>query len=263
MVYKSGTMDAGYLQKLKTASLYLSMQKGLRTAAWSSLGWGAFTLLIGFLVQPTSLLDYLWIALGLVLVAEGIWLLRSPVPKALLAEAGVLLLLGLWNTVGMYFEYQAGAKPIAGGRLIFIGILQLINAYTTYRSYPVYRTAYDTRDTLAVAELQQMTDPIWKAKTAEATDMIEFTVDNDKCKLKFFPDCAAMVSHKGRTFSVFGRDELAMDRVGETMLGKKAKIQAQLGPASKKFDLKPEYFDRYQLWKSGTTGATTVSVAGK
>jgi hypothetical protein len=84
-----------HLDKLKVAAVYCSFRGWLRTVGWSSFGWGLFTVVIGLLIKPRSVLDYFWLGLGAFLLLEGVWLLRSPDvnPKPLLLESTALLLL--------------------------------------------------------------------------------------------------------------------------------------------------------------------------
>ncbi|MGB8524682.1 MAG: hypothetical protein WCD43_17085 [Candidatus Acidiferrales bacterium] len=93
------------LEKLKVAATYLSLQKGLKGAAWGSIVWGVLALAAGYFVEPRALLDYVWLGIGLLLLFEGLWILRSSAaanPKALLVQSGALLILGLWDTIGIY-----------------------------------------------------------------------------------------------------------------------------------------------------------------
>jgi hypothetical protein len=46
--------------------------------------------------------------IGLVLLVEGGWILRAAAvdPGVIRFEAATLFLLGLWNTIGLYFEIK-------------------------------------------------------------------------------------------------------------------------------------------------------------
>jgi len=244
-----------HVEKLKVAALCFSMQKSIPRAAWSSIGWGVFTLLIGMWVPPRTILDYLWIGIGVFLLIEGIWLLRntSANPANLLLESLALLILGLWNTVGIYFEVQAGTKPAFAGHAFIFGIAQLASAYATFAAYPAYKKASQHVETLYLQELDQITAGAWKNKPSEQLDIAEFMAKNKKCKAKFLPDYVVLMSNKGRKFEILGRSEVFIERNSEKLLSKSLNVKLKLGSVELKTQMKPDQFERWQAWISQAT----------
>jgi hypothetical protein len=251
-----------HFDKLRIAAMYLTQKNALRRAAWSSVGWGLLVLLLAlipFMNGSAGLWTCLHLTIGLILLVEGVWIFRTSNPEALLAESAVLLLLGLWNTVGLYFELRMGLKPVLGGRVFIAGILQLISAYSVYKAYPTWKTVFPLAEPLYIDELDHLASPIWKASIEERTDLIAFQAENKDWKIEFLPDYAVVVTDKGKTFELAGRSELVMEQVGETMLSKKVKLKVVLGDKKLKCELKPEYFERYQQWAAV---ARTASAPG-
>jgi hypothetical protein len=240
------------------------MKKGLRRAAWGSLGWGIFTTALSLLAVSGGsrhVLTYINLFVGLVLLVEGIWLFRSPEPTAVIAEGAVLALLGLWNTAGLYLDFKFGIKPVFGGHILIVGVLQLITAYETLKSYPSWKSIYPiaTQDPASSAELSHVSDSIWSTKPANDPDLIEFKAGNKPWKVKFLPEYAVMVTNKGNRFLVVEKNKLRIETTGETMLSKNLKIKIALDDEELKSALKPEYFDRYQRWTGAAMAASSSS----
>jgi hypothetical protein len=237
------------LERLKLCAAYLSVQRGLRRSGWGSIGWGVFTLGVGLLSKSHTIFDAIWIVIGLFLVLEGTWILRAAAvdPRVLQFEAAALLLLGLWNTVGLYFEIQSGMKPLFGGRVIIAGILQLIGAYSTFRSYPHYKRIYEHLDRACLHELEIKIGDMWKQKTLES-GLVEFKVENKKCRAKLLPDLAIVLSGNGRQVSVAERSEVTAQSSGNKLLSKALKVQLAIDTENLKAEMKPDCYTQWQDW---------------
>ena len=249
-----------HLEKLKVAALCLSMQKGMHRAAWGSIAWGAFTLIIGLAFHSHGLLDYLWLGIGAFLVVEGLWLLLSTTasPSNLLLEALALAILGLWNTVGIFLEYKLGGGHGFTGRAFFVGIAQLASAYATYASYPAYKAALQHVEMLYTHELEEIAMGVWKAEPSDRPDIAEFTVKSKKCKARFLPEYALLISDNGRKYELLGRSEISIQSSGEKLLSKSLNVTLRLATTDVKTQMKPDQFERWQAWASQATSASVV-----
>jgi len=257
-----------HLDKLKVAARYISLQRGLRSAAWSSFGWGLFTVLIGVLVRPENWLDYIWLGIGAFLLVEGVLLFRSSSadPKLVLLESLALLILGLWNTVGIFLIVRQGGRPAMGGHSFIIGIAQLASAYATFRSYPMHKRICQHVENLFVQELEQMSTGLWKAKPVESPDIVEFLVGtfssgNKKWKAKFLPEYVILASNKGRKFEVAGRPDVSIEPGSEKMFSKARKLTLKLGNETFKAEMTPDAFERWQAWLSLSRPASAGAAA--
>jgi hypothetical protein len=244
------------LEKLKVAATYLSLQKSLKGAAWGSIVWGVLALAAGYFVEPRALLDYVWLGIGLFLLFEGLWILRSSAvanPKALLVQSGALLILGLWDTVGIYFEAKSGRPIIFGGQIVLAGILQLISANSTYRSFPGYNRLYPYIEPAYVGELELATEGAWKARVTPGSDLIEFKAQGKKFKAKFMPDFMVALTDKGKSFLVAGRPDITLEEVGQKMLSSRLKVNIILENDKFNADMSPEYYQQWKAWLLGKT----------
>jgi hypothetical protein len=241
-----------HMDRLKIAATYLSVQRGLRRSAWGSLGWGAFTLAIGLLFSSHTFFDYVWLLVGTFLVIEGVWILRSIAadPRVLLMEAFALLTLGLLNTVGLYLEIESGIRPVFGGRVILVGIVQLISAYTTYKSYPVYSQVYEYLDRACLHELEMHIGDMWKKKSELEPDLADFKLDNKKCKAKFLPEQLIMLVNDGKDVTITERIKVNLDKSKKKMLSKVVKVELIADGEKLKAEMKPEDLEKWQAWGS-------------
>jgi len=250
-----------HLERLKLAAMYLSLQRGLRRSGWGSIGWGAFTLGLGLLSRSHTIFDAIWFAIGLFLLLEGAWILRAAEadPRVLQLEAVALLLLGLWNTVGLYFEIQSGIKPLFGGRVIIVGIIQLFSAVTTFRSYPTYKKIYEHLDRACLHELELKIGDAWDQKTDAGSDVVEFKVDDKKGRARFLAEIVIVLTEKGKGITVSERSEVTIENSGNKMLSKSLKVKLKWEDLTLKTEMKQECLDRWQAWLSGSTAPKALA----
>ncbi len=239
-----------HFERLKISATYLSIQRGLKRSAWGSVGWGAFTLVIGLVFSSHTPFDYVWLLVGTFLVVEGIWILRSVAadPRVLLMEAFALLSLGLLNTVGLYLEIESGIKPIFGARIIVVGIVQLISAYATFRSYPGYKRVYEYLDRACLHELEMKIGDMWKRKSEAQPDLADFSSEDKKCKAKFYPDQVIVLLNGGKDVIIAERTEVSIDTSKKKMLSNVMKVGLIIEDAKIKTEMKPEYLEKWLAW---------------
>jgi hypothetical protein len=250
-----------HMERLKLAAMYLSLQRGMRRSGWGSIGWGAFTIGVGLLSRSHTVFDSIWFALGLFLLLQGAWVLRVAAvdPRVLRLEAAALLLLGLWNTVGLYFEIESGIKPAFGARIILVGIVQLISAYTTYRSYPGYKQIYEHLDKACLHELEIRIGDAWKQKAQPEAGLVEFKIDDKKCKAKFLSDMVILLTQNGKHITLAEPAEIKVENTGNKMLSKSLKVELALEKEKLKTEMKPECYEQWQAWlaQNGTPKSST------
>jgi hypothetical protein len=194
----------------------------------------------------------------LFLLLEGVWLLRASAadPRVLQLEGTALLVLGLWNTVGLYFEAKSGMKPLLGAQILFAGIAQLINSYTTFRSYPVYKQIYENLDRAVLHELEITIGDAWKRNVPEE-NIAEFQMDNKKCKAKFLSDLVILLTQGGKQVTLAERASVSIENTGNKMLSKALKVKVTLEDEKLKTEMNPDSYQRWQAWVSGSVIAAT------
>jgi len=196
------------------------------------------------------LFDAIWMVIGLVLLVEGGWILRAAAvdPGVIRFEAATLFLLGLWNTIGLYFEIQSGMKVPFGARIIFVGVLQLVSAYNTFKSYPHYKRIYDHLDRACLFELETKIGDMGKNKPVESSGLAEFKIDGKKCRAKFLPDLVIVFTGNDRQTLVAERSEAKVESTGNKMLSKALKVQLMLEDIKLTTEMKPECYASWQGW---------------
>src|SRR5512140_2049317 len=121
------------LEALNHAGSLEVMRRNLGSAGTASIVWGCIWIaLFGLaMVATPSLINALYLAMGVALVVEGIYVRRSPSASALKAEAGTLALLGIlslsrftMNAVAASQGHTTGYR----GNPIF-ALIMLYNAY--------------------------------------------------------------------------------------------------------------------------------------
>ena len=242
-----------HIERLKLAAMYLSCQRGMRRSAWGSLGWGAFTLVLGLLSRSRTPLDYVCYAIGLFLLVEGAWVLRAATtdPRVLRFEAAALLFLGLWNTVGIYFEITSGLRPIFGAQTILAGIVQMISSYSVFRSYPAYKLVYEHLDRACLYELELKIGDAWNIKTKLDPDIVEFKIDDKKSKAKFLPDIVIVLTNGGKQISLLERGKAKIISVNKKLLSKLLKVGMVLEDQKIKAEMDQKCCDRWRDWMAG------------
>jgi hypothetical protein len=197
---------------------------------------------LGLLSRSHLVFDAIWFFIGLFLLLEGAWILRAAEadPRVLYLEAAALLMLGLFNTVGLYSEIQSGIKPLFGARIIIVGIIQLVSAYKTFRSYPTYKKIYEFLDRACLHELELKIGDTWDQKTEAISDVVEFKIEDKKCKAKFLPDLAIVLTEKGKSITLCERSEVRIESNGNKMLSKSLKVELTLEDAKVQTEMKQE-----------------------
>jgi hypothetical protein len=146
--------------------------------------------------------------------------------------------------VGILLIATRGRKPIRSGCSLILGLAQLYSAYSTFRSYPSYRSICEHVEDLFVQELEQATTGVWKSQEAESLDVAElligsFTSGKKKCKAKFMPEYVVLISDKGRDLIVAGRHEVSIESSSEKALSKSLKVQLRIAEESVNAEMKP------------------------
>ncbi len=129
----AGLEDAGLLRVLE----FRALAKHLRSSGIGSLIFGLLAIGLGASSRGANSINSVLIVLGIVLVAEGIWVLAAPAPAGLIMDGIVLILLGLWNIVITGINAGRGAGGSAGP-FGLIGIVQIgwgIQSFIQYRRY--------------------------------------------------------------------------------------------------------------------------------
>ena len=233
--------------RLQAAADYLTLRSTLRSTAVLTLIWGSLAVLAGF--APPQ--DLSALGLGLLLIAAGVWNRIQVHPSGILIEAGVFMLVGLYNIAGNFLG-MSGTEP-GFGFWARVGVFQIVWGVRTLARYP--RFARDVKDRPSEADAHWMQDAIRvvrKGKPKDSANLIELTTFPPNAKIwkaRLDPEGVVLVSKAGDQVMVSARAHFEI-AAGPVTKPKKP-VQATFTIAGKpmKGAIKPEWLDRYRAWK--------------
>lgn len=130
------TTGSSRIEKLNVAAALHQFDKSLNRSAWESLGWGAFSALIGW-AQLARNARFGWVNLifGGLLMVVGLYEKRVREARVIKVSAATLAFLGLWNLTGFIMAIMEQSRVVGHA---WVAALQLFGAWTTYKSYSQY-----------------------------------------------------------------------------------------------------------------------------
>lgn len=233
------------IEKLNVAASLHQFDRALNRSAWGSLGWGAFCIVIGWvLLSRNPLGGWLNIGVGALLMIEGLYEKRVREPKVIVVAAATLGILGLWNLTGLIIGLMTHTRvtghPVAA-------ILQLAGAWTTYAAYSTYATLLSSSDPGTNLEFSNLVEQLKTADPATAPEIVEFTShkfgNNDvrwRAKrvddLFLFLGNELMLGRKQSKVTCFfvPRRQVKIDITGEKMFGRNQKATITIGTSQLK-----------------------------
>ena len=129
------------LDELQRVADYAILRETLRSHAKWWLFWGALAVLSGWSDLPKDPTGLLLLCLGLLLIVEGIWFLRAPRPKGLIAMGVTVGLVGVWNLATCALSLAAGGEKGFDIFFIIVGLMQVALCYGTLKRYPRFAQA--------------------------------------------------------------------------------------------------------------------------
>jgi hypothetical protein len=243
--------------RLQQVADYRMARKTLRTGAIGSIIMGAIALGVGALA-----LDWVPAAIGVVLLATGLWNITRPGPVGIIIDGLTLVLVGLSNIVGSVMPGLEGEG--VSSWWVKIGVVQLYLGGVGVMRFKEFRNAlaFTPQDT----ELKALDDEIQaveKVKIKESHDTIEFTTGHYKSlKLSFeqtkiwrarFDEQGALLVQMGQNQAVFAaKHEFNIDPGKKVMIGNSLNATFTIKGKNHKGTLSPQNLERYQTWKLGT-----------
>jgi hypothetical protein len=178
-------------------------------------------------------------------------------PRVLHTEAATLCLLGLMNTAGLYFEAKSGARIVFGGRVAIAGVVQLLNAYSNYKAYPVYSDVYAHLDRSCLHELVMKIGDAWERKGGAGEDMTEFKIGGKKCTAKFAGELVILLID-GSDVVISERAESKIESSHDKLLSKARKVELSLGDDKFKTEMSSACHERWQAWLAASEKSAMV-----
>lgn len=245
------TTGSSRIEKLNVAAALHQFDKSLNRSAWESLGWGAFSALIGW-VQLARNARFGWVNLifGVLLMVVGLYEKRVREARVIKVSAATLAFLGLWNLAGFVMAIMALGRVVGHP---WVAALQLLGAWTTYKSYATYAGLLAASDPATNQEFELMLQQLNAADPATAPDVVEFTAKkfgkNDMLwRTRRMDDFMLFVGNErvlGRKKSLsqcffVARQQVRVEILGEKMFGRNQKARITAGDQQWNVTIAPE-----------------------
>lgn len=239
------------IEKLNVAAALHQFDKSLNRSAWESLGWGAFSALIGW-AQLARNARFGWVNLvfGALLMVVGLYEKRIREARVIKVSAATLGFLGLWNLAGFIMAMMSQSRVVGHP---WVAALQLFGAWTTYKSYATYAALVANSDPATNAEFELMMQQLNAADPATAPDVVEFTAKkfgkNDvRWRARRMDDFMLFAGNErvfGRKKSLTqcflaARQQIRVEIVGEKMFGRNQKATVTTGDQHWNATIAPE-----------------------
>jgi hypothetical protein len=263
------------LETLNHAGALEVLRGNLGSAGSASILWGCIWIVLFGLAMTgaPSLIGAVYLAMGVALVVEGIYVRRSPSANALKAEAVTLAALGVLSLARFTMNTMAASQSHTTGYRgnPLFGLIMLYNAYQSWAAEKVYRAAEESTTPEARATVARILENS-KLKTVMTNpNLLEFKSrkminDNPLWRI-LFDDGTAYISNwksgakKLVSFQAVPQSALMLQVDGERWIGKNVNVRLTANgvPFDQKFEVSPEMLDRAQLFV-GMGGGMAASV---
>jgi len=115
------------IEELQKVSDYRLLRKSLKGAAIGSIIFGVIAIGMGLAFMSEDPINVVLVFIGVFLLVEGIWLIRSPSPRGMIVDGIALCILGIWNI------FIAIAGELRG--FVVLGFFQIIWGVQSFRRY--------------------------------------------------------------------------------------------------------------------------------
>jgi len=248
-VKKSVTAAGAPLEELQRAADYLMLRKRLKGGGIGSIIFGVIAIVMGFVFMSEDPINVILVLIGIFLLVEGIWLLRSPSPRGLLIDGVALCIIGVWNIVITIANIAAGAGGAAWAAVL--GVFQLYWGFKSFGQSRRFATlAAGKPGEQSIAWVEDMAKSIKKANIAQSTTIIDFQMGKKQWKAELMKDMGIFVETAGDEVIVAPRDEVQFTSRGEAAPGKPRKISCRVCNYSLDGKISTELMERYEAWKT-------------
>ena len=246
-------MDAGnHWTRLDRVAAYWSARRGLQTAGWGSVAFGAIALALS-LVPPG---DFVLAIVGVLLVGSGFWNVAAPRPGGALLDGACVVMVGLYNIASSVGVLAPNATWSFDSLWVKLGAVQIAWGVFVLARRPKQRDAFHEPPSQAeIQQLEEMVRAIRAARVRESADMVEFrslTWRPEAWKGHLTGDGAVFVGSAGDVrVAERARVDIAPDRRKPSGRGMNARLT--IGDQRVPIRLSPESLQRIERWKSGVT----------
>lgn len=249
------TLQVDDLAVAQRAAEWVQMRRSLGRAGRASIGWGVLNIVLAAVNMPRPGIGR-WIVgtmmlLGVLLVAEGIYVMRRPTPQAMRVEADSLLVLALWNLLIAALLLLAGQVPVLS--LVF-GVLQWMGSRALNRRRLRYAELCADTALAPTADALERAVAALPAEATEAGDVVRFETRSFTGRSHWLarlgPAYALVAARDADQVLVATPAELAMDDRGEKLIGTTHKARITLGGRTLDGTVDAASLQRLAEWKA-------------
>jgi len=230
------------IEELQRTADYRLLRKNLKGAAIGSIIFGVIAIGMGLVFMSEDPINVVLVFIGVFLLGEGIWLIRSPKPRGMIVDGIALCILGIWN-IFVAITGEVGGLVVLG----FFQIIWGIQSFRRYRRFSGMSSQKPSKESLR--QVDDVVKSVTKAKPSESENIIELQMGNKSWKGELAKDVGIFVDRAGDEVVFARRGEVGFTTRGEVTPGKPRNISILIGDRAFDGKISPESMERYESWK--------------
>jgi hypothetical protein len=251
----------GVFEELQRVANYRHVQKALKASGTGSIVFGVIAMVVGYTAMQHNPINVILFGIGVLLAAEGLWLVIAPAPIGIIVDGVSLMLVGTWNIWVTVMNMAAGRPSATWG---VIGVFQIIWGIQAFGRYSRFsKMPREQPAPVTLKRIDQIVRDITRAKMAQDPEVIDFQVKPfagaQAWKGRLRSNHAVFVGPGGKDIIFARTKEVLFNREGKVLLGKTLKAKFKIAGRSFNGTISPESFARYEEWKQAVSG---VAVSG-
>jgi hypothetical protein len=252
----AGAESVGDEAWLRKALVFQGLSRQLRASGIGSLLFGAIAIVLGATTMGQVSINGVLIVLGLLLIAEGVWIMAAPSAAGIAVDGLAVTLIGLWNIGISLSAIGRSAGNSLSGRFLVFGIFQIVWGIGRVSQYRRYAELRGFRlDPESRSRLDREIEAIQGATGRR--DVVAFKNGADEGRFRLLGGSAALFL-RGKFVEILSRGDVHCGPV-QASAGDSLKLTLRLKKRGLSTTLTPEAHQRLQEWIGATIGAPVTT----
>lgn len=247
------TENINELQKLLN---YVVIRKSLRWSGIWGIVFGAIYAAVTIpLLKEPDIFVFIMLALGVFLIAEGLWLVINPSPVSILVDGITFVVLAVWNVGTTVLAIYAGGDGSENGRGIIGAIIQLAIAGREFSRYKyLKKQPPGVPSNINVEKATQMLkEVIDSTALLKEPDVLMINsadlLKRSTWKVKLYENAMLFVDSKWQMAIVDKIENISIETIGSTEKTN-IKITVKTSDYSFKGTMSQLQYGKYKAWKN-------------